>query len=478
MKNCSFTVSVTVSGLNAFPGPNTGFGLNGVLVLDNNAASPLTIPSNGTFTFTATVSGSASYAVSVITQPPDQTCTPSNGSGPVNFADVNVAVTCVVNFSQGTTVCDLLGCISESQFLTNISNLFANNVVGYVAIVDNMMPITGGLAQTSTDSPPSGVPMAADLPMNVASVSKIVTTIGVLQSLASISKTLDDPIFPYLYSDWQTNAGQNINTITFKQLLTHTAGIRPLTVRNGTNTVEYCTSAKSGTSYDDLKTIIEKGVTSSDIGVAVYNNCNFALFRELLPNMEGYKFTFQQQHPTQAQIDAQRPPQSAQFYINYINQNVFQPVGISPRTCSPAPAGTPDILTYNPAGTTAGNNWGDWTLLCGAAGWNLSADDLLDLIYYLANGNLLLTDTQKIQMRSACLGWDCSTGADCPHPYACKNGALTNTGSGDGLRTYVGIFKCNMPVVVMANSPIGHIIRLVNEAYREAIVPGTPAPCP
>ncbi len=469
LQQCPFSVSVTVSGLNG-----------GALVLEDNGASPLTITSNVTSTFAASVQGPGSYAVSVITQPPNQACTPSNGSAVVNFASatVTVAVTCVANISLGVTVCDLLGCISESQFLTNISNLLANNVVGYVAIVDNMAPVAVGEALTKTDSPPNGTPMAADLPTNVASVSKVVTTIGVLQSLARIGKTLDDPIFPYLYPDWQTNAGQNINTITFKELLTHTAGIRPLTVNNGTNTVEYCSSETSGTAYADLKAIIENGVNSSDIGVAVYNNCNFALFRELLPNMEGYAFNIPP-GATQAQIDADRASQSAHFYISYINQNVFQPVGISSRTCSP-PAGTSDILSYPyPAGTTAGTDWGDWTLLCGGGGWNLSAYDLLDLIYYLANGNVLLTDAQKIEMRSACLGWDCSTGADCPHPYACKNGALTNSHSGDAVRTYVGIFKCNMPVVVIVNSPISGIIRLVNEAYRGAIVTNQqPAPCP
>ncbi len=473
LKQCPFSVSVTVSGLNG-----------GVLVLEDNGASPLTITSNVTSTFAASVQDFGSYAVSVITQPPNQACTPSNGSAVVNFASatVTVAVTCVANISQGVTVCDLLGCVSESQFLTNISKVLGANVVGYVAIVDNIAPVTGGLAQTATDASPSGTTMATTLLTNVASVGKILTTIGVLQSLASNGLTLDTPIWQYLYSDWQQNAPAIMQTITFKELLTHTAGIRPLTV-NGT---EYCVDGNRSTgSFADLKMVIENGVNSSDIGKPVYNDCNFALFRILLPNMAGDSISIPA-GSTQSQIDTLRAAASAKDYINYINQSVLQPVGILRRTCSPPAAETPDILSYpNPAGTTAGTNWGTVRDSCG--GWVLSASDLFDVIYYLVNGNVLLTDNEKIQMHAGCLGWDCSTRSDCPNPYACKNGALINTRSGDALHTYVGIFKCNIPVVLIVNSPLpsayqtnasGGIIGLVNDAYRNAIVPGTPAPCP
>jgi hypothetical protein len=44
----------------------------------------------------------------------------------------------------------------------------------------------------------------------------------------------------------------------------------------------------------------------------------------------------------------------------------------SPTQCKP-PAGINDILSYqNPAGSTSGNDWGDWSLECGSGGWVLS----------------------------------------------------------------------------------------------------------
>jgi hypothetical protein len=198
--------------------------------------------------------------------------------------------------------------------------------------------------------------------------------------------------------------------------------------------------------------------------------------------MENYQFSLNSSQTT----DVQRPPQSAAFYIDYMNENVFRPIGVTWRGCIPPlpELGTADILSYPfPAGTTAGTDWGDWTLACGGGGWVLSASDLFDVAYYLANGNVLLTDAEKTQMASDCLGWDCSVRSDCPNPYVCKNGHL-DTGSLN-VWTYVGIFKCNVPVVLIVNSPLPQpyqsgedIIGLVNNAYTNAAVAGTPTACP
>jgi len=59
--------------------------------------------------------------------------------------------------------------------------------------------------------------ISADLLTNVASLSKLLTTIGVLQSLAKNGLTIDSKIFPYLYPDWVE--GKNIDTITFRRIL-------------------------------------------------------------------------------------------------------------------------------------------------------------------------------------------------------------------------------------------------------------------
>jgi hypothetical protein len=94
----TFTIGGTVSGL-------VGSGL----VLADNGTNNLTITGNGSFVFTAAVSGA--YSVSIVTQPssPSQTCTVSNGSGTATANVTTVAVTCSAEYTIGGSVIGLNG---------------------------------------------------------------------------------------------------------------------------------------------------------------------------------------------------------------------------------------------------------------------------------------------------------------------------------------------------------------------------------
>jgi hypothetical protein len=114
----------------------------------------------------------------------------------------------------------------------------------------------------------------------------------------------------------------------------------------------------------------------------------------------------------------------------------------------------------------------------------LSADDIFRVVSDIATGHTLLNAAERKQMLSNCLGWDCAVRSDCPNPYACKNGDLNN-GAGIAVWTYAGVLKCDVPVVVVVNSPLpapyqggGDIIGLVENAFKNASVPGTPRSCP
>ncbi|HEY6349433.1 MAG TPA: serine hydrolase domain-containing protein [Candidatus Angelobacter sp.] len=361
------------------------------------------------------------------------------------------------------TACDSQGCISEARLSANICNTLANHVVGYSCLVGGMRPASGGQARTNSNPPNRA--MSSDLVTNIASVSKTMTAIAILQLLAKNGLTIDTKISSYIYSDW--SQGSNINQLTFKHLLTHTSGFGQLAQNACGNDL----------TYSALKTIVANGVSKTNIGSPQYGNCNFALLRELMPALLGQPLKNVPDGPQRAQ-------QSSTMYINYMNSHVFQPVSVPTRQCKP-PAGTNDILSYpNPAGSTSGTDWGDWSLSCGGGGWVLSADDIFRVINDLATGNALLTNAQKKQMFANCLGWDCAVRSDCPSPNVCKNGDLNN-GSGTAVWTYAGILKCNVPVVVVVNSPLpspyqngNDIIGLVQNAYKNAAVPGSPRACP
>ena len=199
--------------------------------------------------------------------------------------------------------------------------------------------------------------------------------------------------------------------------------------------------------------------------------------------------------------------------MGYMNTEVFAPLGIPSRgggqaACIPPPSGLSDqILSYPfPPDDAHGTDWSNEPRDCGGSDWNLSAGDLFKVINDLANGNVLLSDSQKALMGNTtgqkqravlgnmnCLGWDCAVRSDCPDPYVCKNGTQFEP-SGIEVHTYAGIFNCTVPVVVIVNSYLpspyqeldtsgnqitnrGDIIGLVNDAYQASGVAGKPITC-
>lgn len=104
--NCTtgtYTVGGTVSGI------------EGSAVLRNNGTDSVTVTANGTFAFPTPLSTSASYTVTVMTQPTypprSQTCTVTNGAGTVGSANVTtVAIACTTSsFTVGGSVTGLSG---------------------------------------------------------------------------------------------------------------------------------------------------------------------------------------------------------------------------------------------------------------------------------------------------------------------------------------------------------------------------------
>lgn len=341
------------------------------------------------------------------------------------------------------TVCNDNGCVSLKQFSANLDSALDGSV-GYVTTVGALAVVSkGGLARTTADAPSR--PMDTDLPTNVASISKVITTIGVLQSLANHNLTIDDEIAPFLPPDWAQ--GPNVGTITFRELLTHRAGFR---------------NPSSPTDYASLQAQIATGVMTPNKTQAMYNNLNFAIFRVLLPYMEGFN------DPGAATRDAV----TSTFYVNYIRQNVLEPAGITGADCKP-PAGTQKILSYPlPPGSTKGTDWGDWTSTSGGGGWVMTAADVYKLLLALTGGTKLLTNAQRTQMDANCLGWDCSVQNQ--FDFRGKNGILNGGPNTPWLYTFAGIFKGTVPVVVVVNSdtPTGtNITEVVRQAFVNAVVP-------
>ena len=112
-----FDQNITNVDLNCTPqtftigGTLTGLISGRSITLQNNNGDDLTLSANESFTFATSLDFASSYSVSVLTQPPGQTCTVTNGSGTITTASAvsNVSVSCVPDaFSVSVTVSGLI----------------------------------------------------------------------------------------------------------------------------------------------------------------------------------------------------------------------------------------------------------------------------------------------------------------------------------------------------------------------------------
>lgn len=236
-----------------------------------------------------------------------------------------------------------------------------------------------GLKRTAAD-PPASVFTVNDR-FNPASVSKTVTAVAVLQLLAKRRISIDAPIHPYLPTNW--TIPHNNRTITFREVLTHTSGLRGSVVGGGLE-------------YSHVKTLMETGINLGN-KVQEYENINYAVLRILVASLDGYSDW------------ANNPgPNTAARFINYVNASVLNPLGVYD-VAYKAVGSAPTLFYPNPPGASHGTAYGDWTLRPGSAGSHLSVHELALFGDALFKG-ALLPAAALTSMKQNFLGiWDYGT---------------------------------------------------------------------
>ncbi|MGV3557641.1 serine hydrolase domain-containing protein [Larkinella arboricola] len=211
---------------------------------------------------------------------------------------------------------------------------------------------SGGL-KSRTNEAEGEKAFTLDTKLHVASISKTITAMAFLHLAAQKGIKITDKIAPYLPPAWVK--GQNINQITFRDLMTHESGLIGLanTCTNG---------AYSENIWWGLQQLVQKGIRASNRGKYCYQNANFGLFRILIPAILGYSFTGDDQRDDE---------QTQQRYMAYVQQNVFEKVGITSAVADQPPGDPTYAYTY-PSGLESGWNAGDFTNTVGAYGWHLT----------------------------------------------------------------------------------------------------------
>ena len=111
-------------------------GLNGTLVLQNNGGDDATLNADGSFSFATQIADGGTYAVTVRTQPANQTCSVASGSGTVAGGAVsNVQVTCAnippATYSIGGAVTGLAGTVVLQNNGSDDLTLATNGVFNF-----------------------------------------------------------------------------------------------------------------------------------------------------------------------------------------------------------------------------------------------------------------------------------------------------------------------------------------------------------
>lgn len=217
--------------------------------------------------------------------------------------------------------------------------------------------------------------------INIASVTKTLTAAAALQYIDKPALNIDSTIGPWLPITWMRHA--DIRKITFRQLLTHTSGIRG-----------------DQTDWNTLWNIVGNPISAPKFP-GTYSNINFALFRAILPKLhDSVKFR---------QMEFSLSPVAfnswmSEEYIKLVQQHVFTKAGLPARNCVPVPGKTLQMLNEDPD-PLDGVTPSDWTGKCGGGGFFLTTMDMSRIITYLTHTDNILSAAQKNLMDKNKLGW-------------------------------------------------------------------------
>jgi CubicO group peptidase (beta-lactamase class C family) len=372
--------------------------------------------------------------------------------------------------NDDTPICEGDQCVKLSQIVKNIHSQLNGHVVGYsffvgsypanrsgsgrmIAMPQEQITQVGktgnlpklvtasgkfgacGYARTNADGTPRD--FRPKTKITVASVSKMVTAIAAVRILDKNNVSLDAKIGPYLPADWSVS--NYVKNIKFAELLSHSAGIEdygnvpPNDYQTLKNFFSQPVNKNSTTTCQPSSVVQPANAINPNVNQPntrpCYSNYNFAIFRVLLPKVAGLP---EDPNP------ATRPQTFANQYVKLVEENEFDLVGQNGVACSPPPNSSSYAFAYNYSGTQPGQDWGDVSLICGAAGWYLSAEDIAHVLQSISakDGRILSATAAKDEfetMRTRRLGWDIDSNTELE-----KNGGW-GTGAGS-VSTSIAVF--------------------------------------
>jgi len=360
---------------------------------------------------------------------------------------------------KSQTLCDPTPQFNIDLFIQNVNEAMnnpANPVAGYQFTVNQNGNLYHAEAEGNSvyASDPGGpVEMTEFIRMNVASVSKFIGTIALMQVLEKHGIQETELIRDYLPQRWKDAMhtdhyeASSVNKVTFEKMLQMKTGLR--FSADNTNW-----SPGIMPTTDQMYTAIT--LPADPARVDKYQNGNFTLIRVLITELE-------------YGLDATDPEynfMTAEAYFDYIKRNIFDKLGID------APMTISAINNYydNTAFTRAhqypfdstfrdGNNnvgWGassDPELNGGSGGLVLSSMDLAKILAYFVHDNVtIISKDQREIILDKDLGlW--GTGSGDHGKYSSKGGTRgPETDFNRAIQSMVMMFPNGVEAVLLVNS--------------------------
>lgn len=332
-------------------------------------------------------------------------------------------------------------------FAQAIHNSLKDSVNGYVMQLTRNGAVISNLkwnwAQTPADA---SVNWDFNTRMHVASVSKYLTALGMMKALNLAQLSYDTKIIDYLPASWVK--GNNINQITFRQLLTHKSGFD----------LPCCAS-----DYEYMKQKVQAGV--SNVGESHYHNMNFGLCRILIPMVMRYL------NPTMSMTNSEWDISTIMWYQYFMQERVFTPSGVAAVSCEPDPAKKNALAYKFPNGNEDGWNSGNLYSMSGGAGWRLSVSELLKIMSHARRTNDILRKNDSQYGLDNKFGIDQIIETPTGKLYN-KNGRWRNNGRVE--QSVIYFLPGDMELAILVNSEIGNgdgrsLRGRVKEAYLNSL---------
>lgn len=379
-------------------------------------------------------------------------------SGPVTVAAYGASAdswSVVSTVTKAEKVCDAKTCVAVADVYRNIQQALDGKVVGYACCVGagSIGAYSHGYARTAANAPAQL--FLPSTKITVASVSKVVTALAAIRVLGKHQIPLTAGIGPYLPSDW--TVAPYVKSISFAQLLSHTSGIKDYGNwgNDDAGLKQFFTQpvdpSKNTSCQGPDKVQVPYAINPNDKSPC-YSNFNFAIFRVLLPVIEGVSAD-----------PAGRAERLAQAYVRIVQQNVFEPVGafgVDTKPPAEGPQAGAYAFAYSYPGTQPGFDWGDNTLSAGAAGWYLSIDDISRVLFSLnrRDGRILSqqqqNDMEALQLPgnvTVHLGWDAGPQDGAGNRWYEKNGGW-GAGGDREVNTTIALFGGGLYGAIFCNS--------------------------